>query len=404
MIDEVRQFFIEHINPIIVEYRQTNQEFKKLGDQIIQTIQRQSSYLEDLSKGFQSIFASVKLTSEATQVMERETKELRELSNNSISSLDGAIHTIEQLTSEVQYLTGALSNVKEHSSQLKTAIAEIIKISEMTIVASRNAQIKAYHAGEIGRGFEVIARQVVDLVGQTETATKEIPKITGRIEDEVAKLGVQVDEMQKFLEKFEMVGEYLNDSFKHILSIVPNLERDTTEASRLIAEQEGAKKTLVGSNWELNSWLADTFDLSEKAASASIFLKGLSNEIVDKAEQIRKWEDTSKHNLYYFLIRFFNVLNITTESHLKWTKRVPRLEGVFDFEGFKTALKSLPAMSQDIKQSIMRQSTDLKKSEGILEASLNTLTRETSEEANISRILGEAETLLSQLKEVPNQV
>ncbi len=404
MIEEIKLFFIKNILPIIEEYKNTNQEFKKLGDEIGQMIQKQSNYLEDLSKGFQTIFASVQLTSEATQVMERETKEIRELSNNSIDSLDGVIHTIEQLTGEVQHLTGVLWNIKEHSSQLKNAIAEIVKISEMTIVASRNAQIKAYHAGEMGRGFEVIARQMVDLVGQTETATLEIPKITERIENDVVNMTTLVDEMQKFLEKFEMVGEYLNDAFKHILSIVPNLERDTTEAARLISEQDKIKTILLSSNWELNNWLADTFELSEKAASALIFLKGFSHEVISKAERAKMWEDTSRHNLYYFLIRFFNILSFTVESHQKWAKKVPKPEGVFDFEKFSNTLSDSKATSQDIKQSIVRQSADLKKSEGILEASLNTLARETSEEASIFHALGEAETVLNDLKDLPYKV
>ncbi|MEO0226168.1 MAG: ABC transporter substrate-binding protein, partial [candidate division WOR-3 bacterium] len=404
MIDEIKNFFIKNIAPVIEEYRHTEQDFKQIGDRVLNSIQKQSAYLEDLSKGFQSIFASVQLTSEATQVMERETKEIKELSDHSISHLDGLIHIIEQLTDKVHHLTEILNNIKEHSSRLKEAIGEIDKISEMTIVAARNAQIKAYHAGDWGRGFEVIARQMVNLVGQTETATLEIPKITERVEVDVVKMATLVEDMQKFLEKFEMVSEYLNDSFKQILTIMPSLDRDTTEAARLIAEQEKAKEILLASNWELNNWLADTFEFSEKAASATIFLRGLSNEIMTKAEQIKTWGDESKHNFYYFLIRFFNILVSTMEGHQRWGQKVPHIEGVFDFDKFVNTLSALKATGQDIKQSILRQSTDLKKSETILESSLSALTRELSEEIGIMRALDEAEILLSRLKDLPDRV
>ncbi len=404
MIDKVKQFFVQHITPIIDEYKHTDLEFKKLSDEIGRAIQNQSNYFEDLSKVFQSIFASVQLTAEATQVMEKEIKEIKELSNHSIQALDDVIQTIEQLTEEVHTLTGHLDNVKGHSNYLKNAITEIEQISEMTIVASRNAQIKAYHAGERGRGFEVIARQMVDLVGQTETATSGIPKVTERIESDVSSLTELVEGMQKFLEKFEMIGEYLNDSFKQILTIIPNLERDTTEAARLIAEQEDAKVSLLYSNQELNSWLTDTFELSEKASSALIFLEGLAGETINLAEQIKNWEDASRHNFYYLLNRFQHILSFTIEGHQNLEKKMPQLKGAFDFSKFSNTFGELKLTSQDIKQSIVRQSTDLKKSEGILEASLNTLTSETGVEVNILQLLNEAEQSLNELKDLPDKV
>lgn len=404
MIEEIKQYFIKNIAPIVEEYNRTNQEFAHMGEEFGRVIQIQSSNLEDLSRFFQSIFASVQLTSEATQVMDKEIKEIKELGNLSINSLDGVINTIEQLTSEVHKLTDQLGRIREHSSQLKNAIAEIVKISEMTIVASRNAQIKAYHAGEMGRGFEVIAKQMVGLVGQTETATSEIPKVTERIDGDVAQLSVLVDGMQKFLEKFEMVGEYLNDSFRQILSLIPNLEKDTTETSRLIAEQEKNRTSLVASNRELTTWLSDTFEISEKASSALIFLKGLASETINASERTKTWHDDSQHNFFYFLNRFLNILTFTTEGQQKWERKVPQLKGVFDFQGFANTIEESKTTSRDIRQSIVRQSTDLKKSQGILETALETLNREMGEETSIFRALSEAENSLNELRDLPGKV
>lgn len=123
--------------------------------------------------------------------------QLRDMSGNLNRGLNEVTAAIEQLASSASKIH---NNEKELNSNIKdinelseniNEVAQFIKqIADQTKMLGLNASIEAARAGDIGRGFNVVAKEIRKLSDQSNNAVPKIRELTGSIK-------VKVDETIK---------------------------------------------------------------------------------------------------------------------------------------------------------------------------------------------------------------
>ena len=106
--------------------------------------------------------------------------------------------TMENLSSATTNVAERLSMIFEKASSINTIIDTITKVSDQTNLLSVNAAIEAEKAGESGRGFLVVAREIRRLADQTASATLDIEKMVQQMQ---AAVSGGVMEMDRFSEQ-----------------------------------------------------------------------------------------------------------------------------------------------------------------------------------------------------------
>ena len=86
----------------------------------------------------------------------------------------------------------------EKASSINAIVDTITKVSDQTNLLSVNAAIEAEKAGESGRGFLVVAREIRRLADQTASATLDIEKTVQQMQ---AAVSGGVMEMDRFSEQ-----------------------------------------------------------------------------------------------------------------------------------------------------------------------------------------------------------
>jgi methyl-accepting chemotaxis protein WspA len=112
--------------------------------------------------------------------------------STSLNNLNKALHSLNKST---QSITAKLSVINERANKISSVVTAINKISEQTNLLSFNAAIEAEKAGEYGKGFSVVAREISRLADQTAVATDDIEKMVREMQSSVSS-GVM--EMDKF--------------------------------------------------------------------------------------------------------------------------------------------------------------------------------------------------------------
>lgn len=194
-----------------------------------------SEHLTDMKKETHNLFASIQIIAEATQVALSALEEQKKDWENRYASLDAAITGFSKITETISKSIKSLRELGERIKLIEDAMNRVHTISHLTQGVSRNAGIKAYHAGEKGKGFEVIARELSQL-------TKESLNITSTVPEAIRQFQTQTREAVNFITDLThniVDVEQFSEEMKQKLKSSEQLLSEFMEASSIIHNAVG---------------------------------------------------------------------------------------------------------------------------------------------------------------------
>ncbi len=176
---------------------------------------------------------------EVTDVAEK-TSKLATAGKDSLTQMERIMHSMVESCSRIGNRLVVLSNKAKNISLI---IVSITKIADQTNLLSLNASIEAEKAGEFGKSFAVIAREIRRLADQTAIATLNIEKMVEEITAAVARSVQGVDEFTADIKNgalhVRIVGEQLSKIIEqvHVLTDHFELVNQGMQAQSTGAEQ-----------------------------------------------------------------------------------------------------------------------------------------------------------------------
>jgi methyl-accepting chemotaxis protein WspA len=125
--------------------------------------------------------------------------------------------TMSQLNEATGSISGKLGMIREKASGINMVVTAITKVADQTNLLSINAAIEAEKAGEAGRGFLVVAREIRRLADQTAVATLDIEQLVRQMQ---AAVSAGVMEMDKFSEQVRQCIVQTHDISRQMSQII----------------------------------------------------------------------------------------------------------------------------------------------------------------------------------------
>ena len=94
---------------------------------------------------------------------------------------------MKQLVESTAVVSAKLGMIREKADSINAVVTTITKVADQTNLLSINAAIEAEKAGEYGRGFLVVAREIRRLADQTAVATLDIETMVRQMQDAVSR-------------------------------------------------------------------------------------------------------------------------------------------------------------------------------------------------------------------------
>jgi len=167
-----------------------------------------SSLQEEAMKGLEGNVAQVGVSSQQISATSQDlavtmdgvkntAEEASRLANAGQASLSGLQVSMQTLSKGTDVISEKLALIHQKAERIDSVITTITKISDQTNLLSLNAAIEAEKAGEYGRGFSVVAREIGRLANETAISTLDISDIINEMQASVVD---GVKEMDHFRE------------------------------------------------------------------------------------------------------------------------------------------------------------------------------------------------------------
>ncbi|MDK2954794.1 MAG: methyl-accepting chemotaxis protein [Desulfovibrionales bacterium] len=225
------------------------------SSQANETSQRISATVEELA-------ISMNQATEAAS----ETANLADANRKSLTSMEEAMREVHTASNSIADKLGAINETTSNIGAITTAIT---KISEQTNMLSLNAAIEAEKAGEYGRGFSVVAREIRRLSDQTAKEVLNIEKMVGNVRSAVSSGVMEVEgfshQVQKGADQVKELGGRLDQIIDRVLELAPGFE----EVNRaMTAQASGADqiRSIMGGLAQASSSSAESLQEFRLAA------------------------------------------------------------------------------------------------------------------------------------------
>lgn len=181
------------------------------------------------------------------------TNEMQEIVGNVIKNNSELWENFQKSRSESLLSLNNLKNIQTDFTKIKEIISIIKEISDQVNLLALNANIEAARAGDAGRGFEVVAKEVSKL---SEMASEQVSIITENLKNVIRSVNYGFESIEASFLKFDSIYKAMqknNDFNKELQNI-------TQKQIKNILELLEKMKTLSSSSDEVRK----SFEAQEK--------------------------------------------------------------------------------------------------------------------------------------------
>ncbi len=202
-------------NKSVVLSRITNSAMSIIGRKIMNI----HNSLEMIVTSFEEIRATSESTSQNAESIYSSMNNIIDSTSKINNAMQVNVNEISTAAEESKKIHKLFSSLDEQSNRVKEMTREIDDVAQQTNILAINASIEAARAGNAGKGFHIIAKEIRNLSQQTQ-------EFATTIDGTINNFSSGLDQVQS--------------SFNNLMLLLNNFQKDLVETSRTFNENNGS--------------------------------------------------------------------------------------------------------------------------------------------------------------------
>lgn len=212
--------------------------------------------------------------------MSDQTADFASSGQNDLAQMEEAMRHMENASKSI---SEKLEAINEKAANITSVVTTITKVADQTDLLSLNAAIEAEKAGESGRGFTVVAREIRRLADQTAVATLDIDQMVKEMQSAVSAGVMEMDafitEVHRSAESVGKISKQLTRIIEQVQALSPSFEGVNDSMQIQSGNAQQINNSMVNLSEEMQQTvqsLRESFLAIEQLNSAA---KGLQDEV-----------------------------------------------------------------------------------------------------------------------------
>lgn len=247
---------------------------------IIHTQVESTHHVLELVQQISQVIEELVHTMERVTAMSQETADFANEGRTDLSRLEEVMQQMEQASKAI---SGRLEAINEKAENITSVVTTITNVADQTNLLSLNAAIEAEKAGEYGRGFTVVAREIRRLADQTAVSTLDIEQMVKEMQSAVAAGVMEMDkfiaDVRKSVTDVSSISSQLSRIIEQVQSLTPSFDEVNQGMQQQSESAQNIKQAMLHLNEEMQQTsdsLQETYGAIEQLNEAA---EGLKEEV-----------------------------------------------------------------------------------------------------------------------------
>jgi len=278
-IDKSKRLFVT-IKGAVFQLASSSGRLTAISVQQSSAATEQAASVQQLTTTAEEVAITARQIMENARLVESCADEASSTCLSGSSDVGAAIAGMETLRDQVQQIARSMLRLGEDSQRIGGIVEIIDEISDQTNLLALNAAIESAGAGEHGKRFAVVAKEVRRLAERTVDATRQIRGLIDEIRQATNSTILVTEEGTKAVDTASVLVDKVDRSFAQLLKVVDNTAQAAREITISTRQQTSACQQIAETMNEVR-------DVAQQVADSAVETERAIGDITDLSEELR---------------------------------------------------------------------------------------------------------------------
>lgn len=286
-VDKSKRLFLT-VKEAVFKLAGSSSTLNSISVQQSAAVTQQATSVQELTATAEQVAITARQIMENARLVEGCADQANDTCQSGSEDVGAAIAGMEVLRQQVQQIAESMLRLGDDSQRIGGIIEIIDEISDQTNLLALNAAIESAGAGEHGKRFAVVAKEVRRLAERTVDATRQIRALIIEIQRATNETIVVTEEGSKAVEKANFLVDKVDRSFAMLIGVVDNTAQAAREITSSTRQQTMACQQIADTMVEVRDvahQVADSAQETERAVADISQLAELLRHIVEEEIQ-----------------------------------------------------------------------------------------------------------------------
>lgn len=283
------EHIIEQLHRTGIQLTTSTTEIAAAAKQQEVTVGEQEATTKEIAVTAGEISATAKEFARTINSISQAAEQTSVLATSGKEGLTQMESIMRQMVEASATIASRLSVLNEKAGSITSVVTTIAKVADQTNLLSLNASIEAEKAGEMGRSFAVIAREIRRLADQTANATVDIEKMVNEMGSAVSAAVMGVDkfseEIRSGVNQVTRIGELLSQIIEQVQGLTTSFEN----------VNQGMRNQTLGAE-QINEMINQLSDVAQQTSASIRQFHNAIEQLNKAARDMQASASKVKHN------------------------------------------------------------------------------------------------------------